>query len=154
MPAKEPASWLLRQGSNLNFSDPESDVLPITPRSSFAAQIYIKYGKSTNRKKSYMSHITGLEPATCNMQHATFPLPSDSVVYRQPGPHQLDRKITRRKPESRKPFRRPEFEKNPVIGRCTPPEPVQTDSSHQQLIKLTFLMNGDRNTWLAIMVCG
>jgi hypothetical protein len=24
---------LLRQGSNLNFSDPESDVLPITPRS-------------------------------------------------------------------------------------------------------------------------
>jgi hypothetical protein len=26
---------LLRQGSNLNFSDPESDVLPITPRSNF-----------------------------------------------------------------------------------------------------------------------
>jgi hypothetical protein len=24
--------WLARQGSNLNFSDPESDVLPITPR--------------------------------------------------------------------------------------------------------------------------
>jgi hypothetical protein len=24
---------LLRQGSNLDFSDPESDVLPITPRS-------------------------------------------------------------------------------------------------------------------------
>src|SRR4030043_520059 len=32
---------LLRQGSNLNFSDPESDVLPITPRSSLeGAKIY------------------------------------------------------------------------------------------------------------------
>src|SRR4030042_975109 len=32
---------LLRQGSNLNFPDPESDVLPITPRSSLeGAKIY------------------------------------------------------------------------------------------------------------------
>src|SRR5664280_862917 len=36
MPAKEPASWLSRQVSNLNSSDPESDVLPITPRDNFA----------------------------------------------------------------------------------------------------------------------
>ncbi len=29
---------LPRQGSNLNFSDPESDVLPITPRGSKGKQ--------------------------------------------------------------------------------------------------------------------
>src|SRR5665647_3101967 len=34
--------WLLRQGSNLNSSDPESDVLPITLRSTIKrVQIYI-----------------------------------------------------------------------------------------------------------------
>ena len=32
--SRRAAFLLLRQGSNLNFSDPESDVLPITPRSS------------------------------------------------------------------------------------------------------------------------
>ena len=31
--------WLSRQVSNLNSSDPESDVLPITPRDKFAGQI-------------------------------------------------------------------------------------------------------------------
>ena len=36
MPAKGPAYWLSRQVSNLNSSDPESDVLPITPRDNFA----------------------------------------------------------------------------------------------------------------------
>jgi hypothetical protein len=35
MPAKVPALWLSRQVSNLNSSDPESDVLPITPRDNF-----------------------------------------------------------------------------------------------------------------------
>ena len=38
-PANEPALWLSRQVSNLNSSDPESDVLPITPRDNFKAQI-------------------------------------------------------------------------------------------------------------------
>jgi hypothetical protein len=36
MPAKAPAFVLSRQVSNLNSSDPESDVLPITPRDNFA----------------------------------------------------------------------------------------------------------------------
>jgi hypothetical protein len=35
MPAEEPAFLLSRQGSNLNSSDPESDVLPITLRDNF-----------------------------------------------------------------------------------------------------------------------
>ena len=50
MPAEEPAFLLLRQGSNLNFSDPESDVLPITPRSNLEGQIYIKLGKITSSR--------------------------------------------------------------------------------------------------------
>jgi hypothetical protein len=45
-PQKIAAFLLLRQGSNLNFTDPESVVLPITPRSSLGAQRYIKSLKS------------------------------------------------------------------------------------------------------------
>lgn len=37
--------WLSCQGSNLDSSDPESDVLPITPQDNVAAKI-IKVGKT------------------------------------------------------------------------------------------------------------
>jgi len=45
MPAKVPALWLSRQVSNLNSSDPESDVLPITLRDNFRGaniEIFLK----------------------------------------------------------------------------------------------------------------
>ena len=45
--------WLSRQVSNLNSSDPESDVLPITPRDNFeVANIEKPQGKSSLRKFS------------------------------------------------------------------------------------------------------
>src|SRR4030042_1288951 len=48
---------LLRQGSNLNFSDPESDVLPITPRSNNEGCKY--------KKKSIMSCKSCKSCKTC-----------------------------------------------------------------------------------------
>ena len=40
-------TWLLRQGSNLDFSDPESDVLPVTPRSNFRGSKYKEFSYQT-----------------------------------------------------------------------------------------------------------
>ena len=53
MPAKVPASMLSRQVSNLNSSDPESDVLPITPRDNFVAQRYSKNSKIKKEKGEF-----------------------------------------------------------------------------------------------------
>ena len=47
-PAKEAGFLLSRQVSNLNSSDPESDVLPITPRDSFEDANIILTRKITN----------------------------------------------------------------------------------------------------------
>jgi hypothetical protein len=47
-------SALLRQGSNLDFSDPESDVLPVTPRSNLEAanikKISVKINQTSPEK--------------------------------------------------------------------------------------------------------
>jgi hypothetical protein len=64
---------LPRQGSNLNFSDPESDVLPITPRGS-GRQNYNYFFNSTSSKslvipqnpvKSIQSEIQSKELISC-----------------------------------------------------------------------------------------
>ena len=57
MPAKEPALWLSRQVSNLNSSDPESDVLPITPRDNFEAANIDKFLKIFLMYKFYNNLI-------------------------------------------------------------------------------------------------
>ena len=70
MPAKEPARWLSRQVSNLNSSDPESDVLPITPRDRFARKYILNMEKAQIVKKvtCHILQVWNLQPATCNMQ--------------------------------------------------------------------------------------
>lgn len=47
-PAEEAGFWLSRQVSNLNSSDPESDVLPITPRDNFEVANINKKSKIKN----------------------------------------------------------------------------------------------------------
>jgi hypothetical protein len=47
---------LSRQVSNLNSSDPESDVLPITPRDSFAVANINKFEKN----KNFVKGLAGL----------------------------------------------------------------------------------------------
>jgi hypothetical protein len=53
MPAKVPASLLSRQVSNLNSSDPESDVLPITLRDNFRGANIKKFIQKHFRREEF-----------------------------------------------------------------------------------------------------
>ncbi len=52
--------WLPRQGSNLESSDPESDVLPITPRGNFpmqqAGRTNLSFYKKFSKKVLFMNY--------------------------------------------------------------------------------------------------
>lgn len=63
---------LSRQGSNLNSSDSESDVLPVTPRDNEGAKLWKFYEKKTFFAKYFVSHARqgkNLNMAIAFLQH-------------------------------------------------------------------------------------
>ena len=106
---------LLRQGSNLNFSDPESDVLPITPRSKLeAANIknFCKIIQSASVKND--RDVAFNVPTTIRLSFWFL----YCIIHRQLRPHRFIRVVARCKTESGESLCRPEFEKHPVIWSC------------------------------------